>query len=72
MLLFLLVRMWPSSGLKCVETNELVCWGSGELGQLGLNDTENVYTPEVIPFFEGKRVLNVACGVASTLVVVEE
>lgn len=32
------------------ETNELVCWGGNERGQLGLGHYEDVFSPQKIDF----------------------
>ncbi|XP_063704570.1 uncharacterized protein LOC134833990 [Culicoides brevitarsis] len=46
----------------------LYMWGWGVYGQLGNGNVENEYTPKVVEFFRGKKILQVALGHAHTLV----
>ena len=46
-------------------------WGEGTLGCLGFGDNRKKMMPMVVPFFEGKRVIDVACGENFTVVIAE-
>ena len=50
---------------------QLSSWGEGTFGCLGLGDTRKKTMPVKIPFFEGKRVIDVSCGDSFTVVIAE-
>lgn len=50
---------------------QLYGWGEGTFGCLGFGDNRKKVAPIVIPFFEGKRIIDVACGDSFTVVVAE-
>ena len=55
------------------EAGDLLMFGSGELGQLGLGDDDNRATPTLVAraVFDGEAVLMVACGAFHTVVATE-
>ncbi|KAG1704250.1 hypothetical protein DVH05_006259 [Phytophthora capsici] len=53
--------------LCLTETGELVAWGKGSHGQLGLGGSENTSEPQVVPFPHTVR--QIACGSEHSMVV---
>ena len=49
------------------EGGEVCTWGSAAYGKLGLDAVEDVLTPTAVPLLMGKRFVEVACGIHSTL-----
>ena len=50
---------------------QLYGWGEGTLGCLGFGDARKKMMPIIIPFFEGKQIIDVACGESFTVVIAE-
>jgi len=46
-------------------------WGNNHRGQLGLNHEDDIPMPTMHPFFFAKKVVQVASGVAHTIIVME-
>jgi alpha-tubulin suppressor-like RCC1 family protein len=42
--------------------NDIFSWGNNSFGQLGQGDTKNRSIPTKIDFFNGKKILQIACG----------
>ena len=63
---------WHHTGMV-TEAGDLLMFGSGELGQLGLGDEDNRTTPTRVAraVFDGEAVLMVACGQQHTTVLTE-
>lgn len=53
------------------RVKQLYGWGEGNLGCLGFGDNRKKMMPLVIPFFENKHVIDVACGDSFTVVIAE-
>lgn len=47
-------------------------WGWGDFGRLGHGDSTDVFLPRQIAFFEGRKVVRVACGDTHTLAVTDD
>lgn len=50
---------------------QLYGWGEGTLGCLGFGDGRRKIMPLLLPFFEGKRIIDVGCGENFTVVIAE-
>jgi alpha-tubulin suppressor-like RCC1 family protein len=50
---------------------QLFPWGEGTYGCLGYGDNRRKMMPSPLPFFEGKRIIDVACGDSFTVVIAE-
>ena len=50
------------------EDNRVFGYGRNDYGQLGLGHNEDKLRPQAIPFFDGVRIADVACGQYHTLV----
>jgi len=50
---------------------QLFPWGEGTYGCLGSGDNRKKMMPHPSPFFEGKRIVDVACGDFFTVVIAE-
>ncbi|CAG8620419.1 31715_t:CDS:2, partial [Racocetra persica] len=48
--------------LALTQAGQVFSWGSGRYGQLGHGDTKSLDKPKVIEFFEGLKVVQIACG----------
>jgi alpha-tubulin suppressor-like RCC1 family protein len=45
-----------------LQENKVFSWGRNSYGQLGLGDTNNRYNPTKVDFFDGKKIIQIACG----------
>jgi uncharacterized Zn-finger protein len=43
-------------------------FGHNEEGQLGLGNTTDQSTPQIIPFFKNEKIKNVSCGYCHTII----
>ena len=50
---------------------QLLTWGDGNNGCLGFGDNRKKVMPTPLFFFEGKRIIDVACGDSFTVVIAE-
>ena len=50
---------------------QLYGWGEGTLGCLGFGDGRKKMMPILLPFFEGKKIIDVGCGDNFTVVIAE-
>jgi len=50
---------------------QLLAWGEGTSGCLGFGDNRKKMIPSPLLFFEGKRIIDVACGDSFTVVIAE-
>lgn len=51
-----------------VANGQLYTWGWGVFGQLGLGEIENLFTPQIVSFFDDKRISQMALGHNHTMV----
>ena len=50
---------------------QLYGWGEATYGCLGFGDNRKKVVPVLLPFFDGKRVIDVSCGDCFTVVIAE-
>ena len=50
---------------------QLYGWGEGTLGCLGFGDGRKKMMPIILPFFEGKKIIDVGCGDNFSVVIAE-
>eukprot|EP00736_Rhodelphis_marinus_P011154 Rmarinus@m.27727 len=55
-----------------LETNQVMAWGEGAYGKLGLADEWNRAYPTLIPALDGIRITKVACGSDHTIALAEK
>ena len=54
------------------QEGELLVWGAGEFGQLGLGGRRDVSTPQVVSPRAAQRVTMVACGLSHTVIATDD
>ncbi|KAL1503593.1 hypothetical protein AB1Y20_012070 [Prymnesium parvum] len=54
------------------DNHEVLAWGSGWKGKLGLGDDQNRLTPTPIPSLKRKHITQLACGSFHTIVLTEQ
>ncbi len=58
--------------LMLQDNGSVYCTGWNYYGQLGLGNTTDIKTPTKIPFFDGIKVIQIACGYAHCIALDEE
>eukprot|EP01127_Copromyxa_protea_P016647 TRINITY_DN4982_c0_g1_i1.p1 TRINITY_DN4982_c0_g1~~TRINITY_DN4982_c0_g1_i1.p1 ORF type:complete len:695 (-),score=59.81 TRINITY_DN4982_c0_g1_i1:38-1831(-) len=61
-----------SHTLAIMSDDSVWSWGSGKSGQLGQGNTSDLHTPTPIPFFQGKKAIDISCGYLHSCVVISE
>lgn len=54
------------------DTGEVVAWGRGEDGQLGLGDAQERSSPALVPSLTGAQIDMVTCGAEYSIAVSRE